>query len=290
MNLKHSLTSTYFDSIDNPRKAYWLGYLFSDGSLGKNNSISLSCQWRDVEILERFKIDIGSSAPITEHWNPRRIVKKRIVESSKMARFICHNKHMHDRLVEIGGGRKKDERNSLPSIPTEFMKDFIRGYFDGDGCIYKRKGKKCNHYYISFCGKSNLLFEMSQFISLRLGIKSSRVYDKTDQAGSSISWGGNNIIKKFFEHFYDSDFCLDRKRNLFLECLSQDMSFKKRNESASKKHFFRTKDGEIIEISNLMKFVEENPQFKYTNLINLSRGCYRSHKGLLFHVRPPIQN
>lgn len=284
----HSLDSNYFDEINTPRKAYWLGYLFSDGSIGKNNAICLSCKSDDRYILEQFKSDIGSSAPITEYTNPERFIRDHLTSADKITRFVCYNKHMSERLIELGGGRKKDERVGFPVMPDNLVKDFIRGYFDGDGCIYKRTGKNCDHYYVSFCGWSDLLTHISRVISETLSIKPSKVYTSNNKS-CYITWGGNTIVRKFFERIYKSEFSLKRKTDLFETCLSQNMDFKKRHLWASKTHFFRKENGDTLEVVNLMEFVENNPQFKYTSLIGLSKGRTKFHKGL-YHVCRPIQN
>lgn len=34
-NRRHTLDATYFDQIDTPEKAYWLGFVWADGGLSK---------------------------------------------------------------------------------------------------------------------------------------------------------------------------------------------------------------------------------------------------------------
>ena len=51
----------YFSSIDSPEKAYWLGLLFTDGSVdhyGHTGRIRLQLQEQDIDILKKFKEDL----------------------------------------------------------------------------------------------------------------------------------------------------------------------------------------------------------------------------------------
>ena len=55
------IRSDYFSSIDSPEKAYWLGLLFTDGSVdhyGHTGRIRLQLQEQDIDILEKFKEDL----------------------------------------------------------------------------------------------------------------------------------------------------------------------------------------------------------------------------------------
>lgn len=49
---KYSLNESYFEKIDSEEKAYFLGFLFSDGSVSKY-SLNLSLAEVDKEILEK---------------------------------------------------------------------------------------------------------------------------------------------------------------------------------------------------------------------------------------------
>jgi hypothetical protein len=37
----------------------------------------------------------------------------------------------------------------FPKVPDEFLPDFIRGYFDGDGCIMRLKNNRINSAFTS---------------------------------------------------------------------------------------------------------------------------------------------
>jgi len=55
----------YFDQIDRPEKAYWLGMLLADGCISMENEVILSLHLRDIKTVRTFKSALGSKARIT---------------------------------------------------------------------------------------------------------------------------------------------------------------------------------------------------------------------------------
>lgn len=69
------LKTDYFSSIDSPKKAYWLGFLYTDGSVDHYRStgrVRLQLQERDRHILEEYKEDLGLDCTLIEdkRYNP----------------------------------------------------------------------------------------------------------------------------------------------------------------------------------------------------------------------------
>ena len=61
------IKSDYFSTIDCPEKAYWLGFLFTDGCVDcykGTGRIRLQLQEADLEILEKFKEDLQIDSKI----------------------------------------------------------------------------------------------------------------------------------------------------------------------------------------------------------------------------------
>lgn len=59
---------TYFEKIDNPRKAYLLGFITADGTI-VNNVLSIEIHDDDIGILEYAKQEINPYATITKCKN-----------------------------------------------------------------------------------------------------------------------------------------------------------------------------------------------------------------------------
>lgn len=123
-------TKYYFDddllkSIDTPEKAYLLGWIASDGSIGSSGAVSISVRDYDVEILLKLRKLLDINIPITE--------KENMVSLTLSSSTIANDCLIHLGLEKAG---KKDSLVKYPiHIPKELDPYFIRGYFDGDGSV-----------------------------------------------------------------------------------------------------------------------------------------------------------
>ena len=127
---KH-LKSDYFSKIDAPEKAYWLGFLYTDGSVDKSKGsgrIRLQLQNEDIEILEKFKQDLGIESKI--------IKDKRERSQCSSVEFV--DEQIYQDLVNFGIiPNKTYQSHSIPfnNIPKEYIEAFLLGLYDGDGCL-----------------------------------------------------------------------------------------------------------------------------------------------------------
>lgn len=150
---KHSLNDSYFEKIDNERKAYYLGLLYADGNVNNDNhgrnGISILLKKSDINVLQLFKEDISYTGEIRD----RVFVDKNWSTQSILS---FSSQKMKNDLFALGCTPAKSLTLKMPSIPSEFMHHFIRGYFDGDGCVYVGKRKARGVYYpicnITICG------------------------------------------------------------------------------------------------------------------------------------------
>ena len=126
------ILSNYFSTIDHPNKAYWLGLLFTDGSVDKDENsnrqgrIRLQLQETDLEILEKFKEDLCLDCQI--HYD------KRSNSTCCSVEFV--DDQIYNDLNNFGiVPNKTYECKHIPfeKIPQEYLIDFIRGLYDGDG-------------------------------------------------------------------------------------------------------------------------------------------------------------
>lgn len=163
--------SNFFNKIDTPDKAYWLGMLYADGTVAmKSNQIALAL--KDKEHVEKFKNAIQAvNNKIIE------IKDNRFSKECVIYKFTIRDKKIHDALINLGCVPNKTEMSELhiPKMPEELKWDFIRGYFDGDGCI--SWSKNSNKYYISWVGNEYLLKDIralcgKEKVSLSCNIKS----------------------------------------------------------------------------------------------------------------------
>ena len=146
------LKEDFFETINSEEKAYWLGFLFTDGSVvpkkGTNSmTIRLDVQLRDKEVIENFKKAVNSEGKLTYSKH-----KKNGRESESVLTTIT-SKKMADDLAQYGViPNKTYNTKHLPSnIPKEYWKDFLRGCIDGDGSIYINHNGEYTTPVIYFC-------------------------------------------------------------------------------------------------------------------------------------------
>lgn len=126
---KSHVNDHIFDTIDTEEKAYWLGFLYADGNVHYHNKswrIELTLQQQDFEHLKKYSSFIGY------YGEPK------YRENTKAYRICTGSRRMAEQLIEKGCVPKKSLILKFPSydiVPKELMRHFIRGYFDGDGCI-----------------------------------------------------------------------------------------------------------------------------------------------------------
>ena len=124
-NRKHILDVHYFDSIDTEEKAYFLGLMFADGSVSKNQ---FYLKMIDRDIIEKFKTALKTTVPIRvlEH-KKRTECNSFILEISSV--YMCKV------LSKYGCTPNKTRTIRLPKLDSSLYVHFIRGFFDGDGHI-----------------------------------------------------------------------------------------------------------------------------------------------------------
>lgn len=137
MGIKYDINENFFDEWD-PSMAYLLGLIYADGSLEDSPYIRgkyLRFSSTDLELVTTLKKLIEAEHPITELPSPTSRHQQRY--------FIRIGSHwLYNQLEKLGLTPKKSLTMRLPLIPSEFFGDFVRGYFDGDGCVYVEKTSK----------------------------------------------------------------------------------------------------------------------------------------------------
>ena len=129
---KYNIDETFFDVIDTEEKAYFLGFLYADGYNNTDrNSVNLSLKEDDKEILEILNNLLQPNKPL-------QYVEIKDTNSSNQYRLVIANKHISQKLVELGCDKAKTYSLMFPSeeqVPKHLVRHFVRGYFDGDGWV-----------------------------------------------------------------------------------------------------------------------------------------------------------
>lgn len=191
----------YFDLINTSNKAYLLGFIYADGCINKNHSLSFTQHEKDIEILECFVRELQATNKITQ------------VKGKPHVRLNFCSKHMCDTLRAMGCGGNKTFALTFPDIDMQFIYDFIRGFMDGDGCISicSRKNKK--YINLSFTGTLDMMTTLKNIFEVDNKITEYR-------HAYSLNIGKTQDVKRILTKIYDNaNLYLSRKYNKYMEYL-----------------------------------------------------------------------
>lgn len=215
----YNLDDTVFNTIDTEEKAYWLGFLMADGyNHQTKNCVALRVQKEDKEILEKYKLFLKTDTPI---YTFNRTTKINKLNRSYCELNICSPK-FSESLANIGCVQGKTYTLEFPNISKLVEHHFIRGFFDGDGCISitKRKDRteKSYQYQLNFVGKESVLLKIQDIICENTGVFKTKLRNRENNFAKCISWGGRKVCKKILDYLYkDATIYLERKYNKYLQ-------------------------------------------------------------------------
>lgn len=155
-NRSFNVNDNYFKTQSH-NMAYILGLLASDGCVSKDtNHWYIDLQIKDEQILYDIKKEIGFEGPLQHYTNN---------QGTDFSRLRVCSKVMKDDLSHYNIIPKKTFTLSPPSfLNEEYYISYIRGYFDGDGCIYINYDTYAYNWYI--CGARKEVLEWIKDILL----------------------------------------------------------------------------------------------------------------------------
>jgi hypothetical protein len=116
-------------------KAYMLGIVFGDGSLGKENKKEIAIDMNDLDILQSINKNV---------FNNKINIRNRILKSGKInyRLGIYNSKIWHELVENFNLGPNKTYNMVFPKLENQFMPHFVRGLIDSDGSFYITKRPK----------------------------------------------------------------------------------------------------------------------------------------------------
>lgn len=197
----------YFSCIDSPIKAYLLGLLMADGSIVKsrhgNYALRIELQVQDKYLLEFFAESIGSTLKVKEsvgNGNVYTVNDKQYTNHKHNCYFSVSNIDLIKDLMSLGCVPNKSKiLDELPIIQKDFYKDFILGYYDGDGIA--SVGKK---HYMGFVGTKTFLENIAVQINLDTGVPAPNATYNRFNDMYYLCYTNKESQIKLFHYFYDN--------------------------------------------------------------------------------------
>lgn len=212
---------SYFHKIDNPTKAYWIGFIYADGTVGYNESnrwysFAMVLQKQDKYILEELNAHFENGGTFYEYNTDMSIMGYKRKSVSEMCLFRLNRKELVEDLISHNILPNKTYRTEFPVLEDAYFFDFLRGYMDGDGCICIDK-KHHNYPTVSFVGNNFLLLDYIKNKMLNNYSITSSLYKRKDKETYQLSFQGTNaifILNKMYEDLHCVK--LIRKYNKYL--------------------------------------------------------------------------
>ena len=202
---KYELDDTFFDVIDTEEKAYWLGFFLADASVSNNsNTISIGLSIRDYDHLHRLKKSLKITRPIREFISSN---------GYKSCIISFYSQNIKEKLISYNviPNKKKYGKHPFLLLNNDLIKHYVRGFFDGDGCVSEsiRKETGAKRYAIEIASCQ----EMLVFIKKFLADNNIEVSDIREHMSIYEIRTSNNLeIIKFFNLIYkDANIYLPRK-------------------------------------------------------------------------------
>lgn len=209
----------YFNKIDTANKAYWLGFIFADGWITKNNSsrnyeLGIELCSIDEQQLIDFNNELGGVHTIKHaHYEKYICNHKDISITYTVCIRIC-SKQIAEDLIRHNVLENKTLKSDYPIVDDNLFFDFIRGYIDGDGCIYVNENNMSSskvHITSSHCDILNYIKDKLYLY----GIKSNIYKEKDNKYRIYLNY--KNSIKLLDLIYYNSNVQkLERKYKKYL--------------------------------------------------------------------------
>jgi hypothetical protein len=215
---KHTFNQEYFENIDTEGKAYWLGFLYADGYIGKNNNeVTLALSSKDRKHIEKFSNSIDSTYTIRDKF----VKSGKFIGKNYSVLSVFSSKTKSD-LIDKGCFNCKSLILKFPTkVPDELVHHFIRGYFDGDGSVFiskekhHRSGKIENIIHCRILGTYDFISEMNKFLGFdSIVVKKYKNSDKKNMYEFVIK--RKVRCEKLMNYLYkNANVYLERKKQIF---------------------------------------------------------------------------
>lgn len=211
----YKVNEDFFKCINTEEKAYILGFICADGHIERDR-LNITVSIKDKDILEKIRCAMHSNHPIKEvqRTNP---YKKTNRKTLTLVELMIGSVKLVKPLFDIGLTTNKTctlNGDILKYIPKYLMRDFLRGYFDGDGNVFfGRRYNSGYKYNVNICGNEGFLLK-----SFQTYFPSNNKLYKDLYSKQCYVWkiSQRDKVKDFMYYlYYNSSISLQRKYNEF---------------------------------------------------------------------------
>lgn len=194
---KYHINQDYFKTWSR-NMAYIFGLWCADGCIYGGKMFDITLHARDKYILQKVKEELGYQGNLYDY----------VDRQAARLNFSCVV--IYNDLVALGGKERKSKDIVFPEVPDEYMPDFVRGFFDGDGSIWNIKGGRVNSSFA--CASPDFIYPLWDVLKEKAGIKGGSY----SRQNISLRFGKKDTIllgKYMYQN--DPEIFLKRKRDKF---------------------------------------------------------------------------
>lgn len=260
---RNNVNDHYFDDIDSQDKAYFLGLMMADGCIPnyKENTkhIRLEVTEEDRELVDIFVQYLEYDGKICEVAAPKeKIWNGRTINGKPTVLITVCSEQLRKSLIKHGCVPRKTWCLEFPTtVPTNLISHFVRGFFDGDGCVCYNKNQRCGVFTLT----ANKAFSdgMLEYSKKEFGCGSVVKHGSSDIVYPFQVCGTTKFIKFCDWMYRDATVFLKRKREKYLEIKKTILE----NQSEWKSRISKERKGENNPSSFLTKDIVLNIRKDY---------------------------
>lgn len=184
---------------------YWAGFLAADGCV-TGGTVKVCLNYDDTAHIEKFRSFLGSTHSITS--NTDKYYRSEI--------NFRHPQIVEDLEINYNIVPRKSLTYKLPRLPNKYFKHYLRGYFDGDGCIcesFSNINSVTATLYTTITGSGEFIEELYSTINTLLGTSGTTA--TKDNNVKIIKYCTNSSLVLLDYMYKDSIDHLDRKYMLY---------------------------------------------------------------------------
>lgn len=202
--------NSIFDCIDTEEKAYWLGFIYADGYI---NSSPID----EISKYKKYTFEVGLKSSDFEHLEKlKRFLSftGTVEQNESSCRLRVSDKHLWETLNNYGCTPRKSLTLQFPDESIfkdkSLIRHFIRGYWDGDGCLtFKRE----NYPNISVIGTEKFITKIQEYLGILGNIY---LNSENNSITKKLMYNGKKAFDVTNYLYSNSNIYLDRKYDKYL--------------------------------------------------------------------------
>lgn len=204
---KHPVDWKFFDNINDPVKAYVLGFFTGDGCIEPHiRRLTFSQRTEDVDVLYKIRSAMKCFTPLY------------FKRARNEVTLHIRSEYLVARLQELGYTADKTCTARIPDeLDRKYYPDFIKGLMDSDGTIWAEGARR----RLRFLGTKEILKQVRAYLISKGVAGRSDVARVGKEKVWHLTYGARADVKTVLELLYStSKIHLDRKYNLAIQVLN----------------------------------------------------------------------